>query len=99
MPCAPEAMLKFFNNRKRRLPRWARILALSAVILAVIAVALTTALYFYLDSDQFREHARRLVEEALSRQTGAAVSLGRFEWDLSHKRFHLEDVTLRGSEP
>jgi autotransporter translocation and assembly factor TamB len=93
-------MWKFFSKSKTSgKPRWRRRLALAALVLLFLTAALGSALYFYLDSDQFREQTRRLVEETLRRQTGADVSLGQFAWDLGHRKFLLENVVLRGSEP
>jgi autotransporter translocation and assembly factor TamB len=97
-------MLRFFNRAEKRpkpqrRSRWKRRIALTGLALILLTAAASTALYLYLGSDRFREQARQYVEENLARQTGAEVSLGKFEWDLREQRFHLEDVILRGSEP
>ncbi|HEX4997197.1 MAG TPA: hypothetical protein VFY29_03165, partial [Terriglobia bacterium] len=93
-------MLRFFHKAPQgSLARWARRAALAAVVLGVAIAATGVGIYFYLGSDRFRDQARAYIEHNLSLQTGAEVSLGQFDWDLRAQHFHLENVTLRGSEP
>jgi len=75
-----------------------RLLALLGTI-AIVILAVIGGLVVYVNSSAFEEEARRFIVREIARRTGTTVTLNKFDLDLWHQRFRLEDLTLRGLEP
>ena len=61
--------------------------------------ALVGAIVVYLNSPAFKNRVHQYVVHEIERRTGAAVTLKNLEWSFWHRRFWLDDLTLRGLEP
>ena len=75
-----------------------RLLALLSTI-AIVILAAIGGLVVYISSPAFEEQVRRFIVREIERRTGTMVTLNRFDLNLWHQRFRLEDLTLRGLEP
>ena len=78
-------------KKKRRLNRTFWISAL----LLVIAVALV---FWYLNSDSFRESMRSKITAELERTTGGKVEMQSLTWKLSTLHFDVRGLTIHGTE-
>ncbi|PYS29694.1 MAG: hypothetical protein DMG11_08135, partial [Acidobacteria bacterium] len=67
--------------------------------IAIVILAAIGGLVVYISSPAFEEQVRRFIVREIERRTGTMVTLNRFDLDLWHQRFRLEDLTLRGLEP
>ncbi len=75
-----------------------RVLALLVAFVAVL-IAIAGGLILYVNSAAFKEQARLYVIRQIETSTGASVTLGRLDWDLSRQRFQLNQLIFRGLEP
>jgi len=67
--------------------------------IAIVILAAIGGLVVYISSPAFEEQVRRFIVREIERRTGTMVTLNRFDLNLWHQRFRLEDLTLRGLEP
>ncbi len=76
---------------RRRLLRWAAVLACTILALVLLAS-------WYLGSPHFRDLVRARIVGQIEDATGGRVEIARLEWRLSKLEFDLHDVTIHGLE-
>jgi autotransporter translocation and assembly factor TamB len=81
--------LKFLTRR--------RILA-ALTVTGFVLVAAVGSLILFLNSSGFEAELRHYFVDQIHKRTGTAVSIGHLEWSLRRRRFHLDDLILRGLE-
>src|SRR5207247_5450936 len=82
--------LRFLSSRR---------IVLFLAVIALIVGALAGGIVVYLNSPAFKDRAQQYIVREIERRTGAAVTLKNLEWSFWHRRFRLDDLTLRGLEP